>query len=298
MRLSDFFTTIYRPQRLLGKSPNTTRLIEVAIRNFGRTIATAPRLEHLTDDLIRQHMQAQLDKGRTIGTANRDASTLLAMWRHAHKLGMIEKYPQVTLLQEPQRTPEAWTAEQLARLFDTIDRQEGHFGPVPRSLWWRTLVMVCLETAERVGAVRQAQWGWISGNWINVPAEARKGGRRDRAYRLSPETVGHLLAIRMVSPKKVFPWPYSDGYLWRLFGELLGQAGLPAGRRNKFHMLRRTTASAVYAAGMDPQEALDHQYRRTTKRYLDPRFQRSEQACDVLASFLEVPRVTKKKKAQ
>lgn len=297
MRLIDFLNNTYAPQRLLGKSVNTRRLILVAIRNFGRTIATVPRLEHLTDDNVRLHMQTLLDKGRTIGTANRDASTLLSMWRHAHKLGMVAKWPQVTLLTEPQRTPEAWQPEQISRLLEQVRLEQGHFGPVPRALWWETLIRVCLDTGERIGAIRQAQWNWFTGEWINVPAEARKGGRRDRAYRLGSDTLGHILAIRMVSPKKVFPWPYSDGYLWRLFGDLLGKAGLPSDRRHKFHMLRRTTASAVHAAGGDAQEALDHQYRRTTARYLDPRFQRQDQACDVLAAFLQAPRKDQIRKA-
>jgi len=160
------------------------------------------------------------------------------------------------------------------------------------------MILLALDTGERIGALRQASWGWFRGEWFNVPAEARKGGRRDRAYRLGSDTIGHMLAIRLVSPAKPFPWQYCDMYLWNLFGKLLESAGLPATRRDKFHKLRRTTASAVHAAGMDAQEALDHQYRRTTSRYLDPRFTASRQPCDVLAEFLAnpTPRIEEKER--
>ena len=287
MQLERFFDKHYRPQRLFGKSPNTTRLYLISIRNFAKSIGKSPHLDDLTDENVRNHMQSMLNNGRTAATANKDRAQLLTLWRHAHRLGLIDRYPQVPQLLEPQRTPEAWTADQIHKLLNAAEKQVGHFGSVPRGLWWTALILLALDTGERIGALRQARWSWFSGQWINVPAEARKGGRRDRAYRVGPETFGHLMAIRLVSPRTVFPWQYSEGYLWRLFGELLESAGLPSGRRDKFHRLRRTTASAVHAAGMDAQEALDHQYRRTTKRYLDPRFSPSDQACDVLGRFLE-----------
>lgn len=295
MKLIDFLETVYKPTRLLGKSKDTSRLYRISIRNFGRTIGKVPELSDLTDTNLILHMQAMLDAGRTPATANKDRSQLLTLWRHAHRLGMVQDYPNVPQLVEPQRTPEAWLPEQIAKLLEVADDQDGHFGPVPRSLWWRSLILTALDTGERIGALRVAQWSWISGDWLNVPAEARKGRRRDRAYRLGTDTIGHLQAIRLVSPRHIWPWQYSEGYLWRLFGELLESAELPSGRRDKFHKLRRTTASVVNQAGLSAQEALDHSHRRVTQRYLDPRFNRSDQPCDVLATFLEMP---KKKKSR
>ena len=292
MTLTKFFHDIYRPQRLLGKSDNTTRLYLISIRNFGRTLTTEPTLADLTDLNLIRHIQRMRDAGRSPATCNKDRAQLLTLWRHAHRLGLVAVYPNVPQLIEPIRTPEAWLAGDIARLFDAIDKQTGHFGRVPRRLWWRTLLLLCLDTGERIGAVRQARWDWLCGDWLRIPAEARKGGRRDRAYRLSVDTLGHLAEVRTRSPVDVFPWPYCPVYLWTLFGDLLKSAGLPSDRRHKFHMLRRTTASVVHAAGMDAQDVLDHQYRRTTQRYLDPRFAPNRQACDALAEFLscEKPR--------
>ena len=295
MLLTDFFNDHYRPQRLLGKSKNTTRLYLFSIRSFGKTLATAPKLADLTDTNLIRHMQSVIDNGRAPATANKDRDQLLTIWRHAHRLGMVEGFPNVPRLNEPERTPQAWLPDEFARLLDTIDRQEGCFCDVPRSLWWKSLVLVCLDTGERITAIREARWDWFSDEWFQVPAEARKGSRRDRSYRLSNETLGHLEAIRLVSPSKPFPWPYCEMYIWSLYGKLLEEAGLPAGRRDKFHKIRRTTGSVAHAAGMDAQEVLDHQYRRTTNRYLDPRFTRDRQACDVMSDFLANPVKTTKR---
>lgn len=298
MNIQAFFDTHYRPQRLLGKSPNTVRLYNLSIRSFGKTVATVPKLKHLTDMNVIAHMQRVVDLGRSPATANKDRDQLLTIWRHAHRLGLVGQYPNCPRLNEPQRTPQAWLPEEFERLLEAIEQEEGYFDSVPRSLWWRTLILICLDTGERITALRQAKWDWFSGEWFTVPAEARKGGRRDRAYRLSVETIGHLEAVRMVSPKSPFPWPYCDMYLWILFGKLLEKSGLPNTRRDKFHKIRRTTGSVAHAAGLDAQEVLDHQSRRTTQRYLDPRFQRDRQACDVLSKFLGKPQSEDRRSGQ
>lgn len=289
MDLKHFFETHYRPQRLLGKSENTTRLYLLSIRSFGKTLATDPRLIHLTDANISRHMQRVMDAGRSPATANKDRSQLLTLWRHAHRLKLIDAWPNVAELKQPERTPKAWLPEEFAQLLATADKEPLHFGRVPRSLWWRSLLLLALDTGERITALRHARWDWFSGEWFHVPAESRKGGRRDRAYRLSEETIGLLLRVRQVATSEPFPWPYCDMYLWTLFGKLLEKAGLPHGRRDKFHKIRRTTGSVAHAAGLDAQEVLDHQYRRTTQRYLDPRFTRDRQPCDVLAEYLSNP---------
>lgn len=298
MKLQDFFDTHYRPQRLLGKSAKTTRLYNLSIRSFGKTLETVPLLEHLTDQNVVKHMQQVIDNGNSPATANKDRDQLLTIWRHAHRLGMITDYPNCPKLNVPERTPRAWLPEEFSRLLSVIESEDGYFETVPRSLWWKSIILTCLDTGERIAAIRQSRWDWFSGDWFVVPAEARKGGRRDRPYRLRAETLGHLEAIRLVSPTEVFPWPYCEGYLWTLYGNLLKKAGLPHGRRDKFHKIRRTTGSVAHANGLDAQEVLDHQYRRTTQRYLDPRFQRDRQACDVLAEFLAKPRETERRDGQ
>ena len=291
MTLLEFFNAEYKPRRLFGKSPNTTRLYLLSIQSYCRTIGRQARLEDLTDNGLRRHMESVVAAGRSPATANKDRAQLLALWRLAFHLRLHDVSPDVQPYKEPERTPVAWLSDELAKLFDTINGLDGFLLTVPRSLWWHTLIRLSLETGERIGALANAQWLWLRGEWLFVPAEARKGSRSDRCYRLSPEVVAMLEQIRQykASDTKIFVWPYCSAYLWTKYKDILKLAKLPHGRRDMFHKHRRTTGSVAYAAGLDPQDVLDHQYRRTTKRYLDVRFTRTQQPCDILASYLASP---------
>jgi len=291
LKLIEFFENHYEPRRLFGKSANTSRLYRLSIASFGRTLARCPSIADLTDDNLRKHMQRVVANGRSTATANKDRSQLLAMWRFAFQLKMHTCAPDVPSYKEPERIPVAWLQGELQSLFETIAKTPGKFDRIPQKLWWQTLVRLALDTGERIGALSQVRWDWIQAEWILVPAEARKGSRADRSYRLSSEVVDLLEQVRKcrASGPLVFHWPYCRMYLWTKYKKLLKEAGLPSTRRDAFHKLRRTTASVSYAAGLDPQDVLDHQYRRTTQRYLDPKFQRTQQPCDILAAYLANP---------
>ena len=288
--VSDFFENTYRIRRLRGKSPETSRLYRITIRNFEKSLGRPAFLSDLTNDNVSALMQFQLDRGRTKATANKDRQQLLTIWRYATQQGLHETWPDVPAEVEPQRVPQAWLADDLQKLFATVDGLTKQVGDVPGRLWWRGVLMTCLDTGERIGAVRQLRWEWLESDWVLFPAEVRKGGKRDRRYMLSQHTCNVLAEIKKhVTGPLAFPWPYSDGYIWASFGNLLASAGLPKGRRDKFHRMRRTTASVVHQAGMDATEALDHQQRRTTQRYLDPRFARERQPSKALEDFLRNP---------
>lgn len=289
MLLDVFFETHYRIRKLRGKSNETSRLYRISVSNFSRFLGRPARLADLTNDNVSAHMQWMLDRGREKATANKDRSQLLALWRFATRCGLLTTFPDVAPEVEPVRVPTAWLQSDISKLLLAVDAMPGSVGDVPASLWWRTLIEVCLDTGERIGAVIQAKRDWLQGDWLLFPAEARKGGKRDRMYKLSQSTVERLAELRQHTGAELFPWPYCHNYLWKRFKAILEQAGLPAGRRDKFHRLRRTTASVVYAAGMDAQDVLDHQNKRTTQRYLDPRFTRQTQASQVLADWLRNP---------
>lgn len=296
MLLLDFFTEEYKPRRLLGKSANSDRLYRLSIAAFSKTIGRPATLADLTNMNLVRHMQNRIEgklfAGKSRGTANKDRCQLLAIWRMAHRLGYVQVFPEVPELTEPERVPKAWTRDDLEKLFAYIDRMSGDLGRVPARLWWRALVMLALDTAERIGAVRAARWEWLEDRWIQMPAEVRKGGKRDKKYWLSPLTHSLIMQMKKLNADAVLilPWPRCSNSIWIEYGKILKAAGLPNGRQDKFHRLRKTTASVLFAAGCNPQEALDHQHRRTTKRYIDPRFTREIQPSDYLAKFLSEPK--------
>jgi len=290
MRLHEFYLSNYKTSRLHGKSKNTFRLYEICIRHFSRSLGREPMLSDLNDKTIRSHLQRLLDEGRSKATVNKERCSLVAMWRYACKLKLIEDWPDIPKESEPHRTPRAWKHDDVSALLAACQRAPGLIGACPAWLFWTTLVNLCLETGERIGAVLQCEWTWLEGDSINVLAEARKGAKRDKLHRLSPYTVSLIGQMkRYKESKQIFHWPYSYTYIWNRYRKLLESAGLPTGRGFAMHRLRKTCASVAYAAGLDPQEILDHTDRRTTQRYLDPSFTRQTQPAEILAAWLRTP---------
>jgi len=289
MLLADFFNDIYIPRRLRGKSERSTILYRLCIKRFGETLERRATIFDLTEDNLLKHLAARSKVAPA--TRNKELAELTAMWRLASQRGLLSSWPDVQPEPEPERAPIAWLANEVHQLLDCIKKQNGNIGGVPESLWWQGLVRLTLDTGERISAVRVAKWSWIQGEWALVPAEARKGKTRDRRYRLGADTRSVLSQIQFIGAddKNVFPWPYFQSYLYNKFEELLEKAGLPTTRKHKFHCLRKTSASVAHAAGLDATDCLDHSDRRTTQRYLDPRYVRDRQPCDVLASFLSLP---------
>jgi integrase len=290
MLLTVFFESVYIPRRLRGKSAGTIRLYRLCISQFAKTVGKPPMVADLTEDWILCHLARRAEVAPA--TRNKELSQLLAMWRLASQRGLIATWPDIHAEHEPERAPIAWMPSELQSLLTAASRIDGQLGGIPACRWWDAMIRVILDTGERIGAVRQIRWEWIQGEWLLVPAEARKGKTRDRRYRLSAETIKALASLRkcLGSSKEVFPWPYGETYLWNRFKLVLKAAGLPETRKHQLHCLRKTVGSAVYAAGGSPQDALDHADRRTTQRYLDPRVVKKEQPCDILAAYLAHPR--------
>ncbi len=289
MLLTEFFNDHYVPRKLRGKSERSVILYRLCIKRFAETVGHNPTVSDLTEDNVLKHLSRRQKVAPA--TRNKELAELTAMWRLAAQKKMLETWPEIQPEPEPERDPIAWLAEEMQQLLNAATRQLGDIEGVPAWLWWHGLIRLVLDTGERISAVRVAKWNWIQGEWLMVPAEARKGKTRDRRYRLSDVTQQVLAQIRdcKTGDSSVFPWPYCDGYLWDKYKAILDQAGLPSDRKHKFHALRKTTGSVAHAAGLDATDCLDHSDRRTTQRYLDPRFVRDKQPCDVLAEYLRSP---------
>lgn len=288
MKLEQFFNDVYKPKKLHGKSPNTTRLYQVCFRNFSKTLGQTPMLSDLTNELVIKHMQRMLDDGRAKATANKERCQLVALWRYAAQIKLLDSWPDVPKEQEPQRIPQAWTLSDMEKLLAAANRQKGCIGDAPAWLWWVTLIRFCLDTGERISAMMACQWDWIESDHVVIRAEVRKGSRRDKWTQLSTETCDLLRQLRQHTGRTncVFAWPYCKTYLWTRYKVILIDAGLPTGRKCGVHRIRKTAASVAFQAGLDPQDLLDHTDRRTTHRYLDPRFTRKTQPSAIFSDWL------------
>jgi len=275
MKLSELFEDYFSPLRLRGKSPNTTRLYRCTLRSYDKFLGRPAEVERDLDDLQLARFLSARASVRSPYTAERERNQIVSLWRFASDRRIVDSRPCVPPASRlPERIPSVWSADQLRHLISVAGATPGIIGDAPAGIFWRALISTLYESAERISAIM----GTTVGDWqsprLLVRAEHRKGGKRDRMYTLTSDTcdlVNYL--CRGHSPDdKIFRWDRNWTYLWSKFGDIVEAAGLPGGRRAKFHQLRRCAASFYAAAGGNPTQLLDHSSPKITRAYLDPRY--------------------------
>jgi len=287
MQLNAFYRDFYAVLKLRSRSVRTKQLYLSTIRGFDRWLGRSAELADLNDLTVNRYLAYLRDRELSPFTVNKERSNLLALWNYAARKGYIALWPDVPTEIEPEVIPRAWMEDEMKRIFAACDGIPGAFVGIPCPLWWKLLLSVIWDSGERISAVRGIEWRHLDleRQWLTIPAKLRKGKKSDKAFQLSSETVSILRQVKKVSRNTlVFPWPYSETYLWKKYGLLLKSAGLDAGPRSKFHRIRRTVASYYEASGGDATELLGHSDRKVTrKHYLDPRVvQQQKPACETL----------------
>jgi integrase len=293
-QLTVFFREVYRPLKLRGKSANTTRLYEATFASMRRLIGREPTIGDISDDLTVTRYLELLSTtvsgrtGRRLSpyTVEKQRTQICAMARLAFDRGILTG-ARLAIAPEtlPERTPEAWTHEEMVRVFDAAKSANGRIGKLLTSAVMPALISFIYDTGERVTACLEALRDDYHRPHCLVRAEARKGKKKDKLFRLSDETCDLLDAIVVPSSPMLITIPPSQrARIWPIFGEIVEAAGLAGGRSSKFHKIRRTVASAYAAAGQDSSALLGHSSKRITERYyLDPKITGGPPApCDVL----------------
>lgn len=269
MTLQQLFDDFYRPLRLRGRSHNTSRLYGCTIRSFSKWLTYPATIQDLTDLTLSRFLEHRATY-RSPYTAEKERTQLLSLWRFAADRGLLADRPCVPPAPLPDRIPQAWTVEQLQALMRAAAATRGYIGEVPAGTWYSALLNVLWESAERIGAVLACRPCDFVQPLLTVQAEYRKGGKRDRTYRLSPATCDLLEQAR--GKRRLLEWPQNPGYLWAKYKDVVARAGLGHDRKCGFHQLRRSAASHYAALGGDAVKLLDHSSPRITHRwYLDRR---------------------------
>jgi integrase len=258
---------VYAPLRAI--SPRTLKLYEFTLDAFRDFLGHEPMTSDL-DELVVARFLSHREQTRAAATAQKDRAQLHAIWEFLARRKAVDTWPTMRQVNVPERVPEAWLTEEFARLLATASGEKTVIAGIPGGLFWRALLLLAYDTGERITALTLVRWPDVRGGYVLFRAETRKGKRRDIVREIGPETQAALEAIRG-DRDLVFPWPYCHTYLWTRLSIILRRAKLPAGRRDKFHKIRRTTASYYEAAGHSAQRLLDHASPATTRKYLDPR---------------------------
>lgn len=273
----------YERIKIRSRRPSTKRLYRITLELFDRHLGRPAVQSDLNDDTVSAFAVWRAASGVSKKTVNRDLANLLALWRWLHHLGEARNWPQVELEVPPKRVPVALLREEVARVMLAIELESMPVAGVPGPLFWKALIMLLWNTAERIGAIMSLEWDAIDleRGWVRFDAEGRKGGVEDNALPISPETCEALKLIRR-GREKVFHWPYHRTYIFYRLGKILTRAGIPKGRMYKFHLFRKTVASYYEAAGGNATALLKHSSRKVTECYLDPRICKVPAPIDLL----------------
>jgi len=276
--IMEFFQQVYLPVRLLGK-PLTVEQHIIVIRRLCRHLCRAAMLTDLNDELIAAHLQWALQQGLARPTVNDARSYLLTLWRFAYKRKLVREWPLVDKLREYRRLPKAWTTTELERLLSAAAATPGMIERVPAGGWWTALLLVMYDTGVRRRAAFSIEREHVDldTGWLIVPAENQKQAVEQR-FKLSDQTVDAIRRIWLPPRRLLFPWAFRKEQLYRHLKVILGRAGLPCGRADMFHKLRKTCASYIAkAAGLDAaSRQLGHSGVEVSKRYVDPQIAQSQ----------------------
>lgn len=256
------------------RDEKTRTQYRIALGNFRDFLGREGTLDDLTDDAMTRFIIWLRDvRELHPRTCNDRRSRLNALWTWLANREFLLRRPTNCPLEEPQRTPRAWTQDELRRLIRACHDSPGTIGPLPASTFWLAFHSLAWDTGARTSELLQLRWEWLDHGtgWVSVPAYARKGQKRDACYRLQPDTMAVLSTFRRPTGP-ILGWDYHASRFWQLYSELLTRAGLPNSRYDKPQKMRRSHGSWLAAAGGDATGSLGHLDSATTRQhYLDPR---------------------------
>lgn len=278
--LWDLCEETYFPLKIdIGKE--TRRQYALAMDDFGRTLGHRPTIDDLTDSTLTFWARKLLDrvhpKPLSAWTINERTGRIKTLWKWLACKGIVKTFPTVKPLPVPDPIPRAWSKNELARLFEAAELEQGTIAGIPAGLWWRARMAFHWYTGERKGAVDRLRMEWVyldSDPPISrIPAGARKGGKKNGMYHMPPPLVDALRAIWKPSRDLVFENDRPSMY-WLWWNGILKRAGLPTGSKFKTQCLRVSHATWCEKAGGDATRSLMHSNRATTmKHYIDASFQ-------------------------
>jgi integrase len=268
MTLHQILIDFYAP--MTGISDRTIKLYGYTLRSWGELLGRPPEPADLEELTVARFLSHRV-RTMSAGTAAKDKAQITALWGFCSRRKLCDTWPQTPRIIVPERIPEAWLADELQRLIDSARQEPNTYCGFPGSLVFPAMLLTAYSTGERIGAIMALKCRDVRGCSVIFRAEDRKGRRRDIFRDISVACADALLAVRRGPDDTAIPWGRHPTYVYNRLKIILKRAGLPHGRQDKFHKVRKTTASYYEAAGGSAQRLLDHSSPAVTRRYLDPR---------------------------
>lgn len=272
---------------LLYKLDFTSSTVEqytICLRQINCWSGHVVTLLELDTDLILSFMRHRKSLGRSPRTVNNTRHMLIALWRHAFRQKLTKHHPPDSIdlpkLKVVKQIPEAWSLQELNRILHACDNSRAL--PYWDHLHWRSLILCLYDCGIRLDSMLSVKVVDIQNGFLT---SRKSKTNQETSHKLHPDTLAVIDRLPEHESGLLFPWPFKRRQIWREYRKILKAAGLPTGRRDQFHKLRRTSATHLAAvAGIDAAEQhlghSTHGLARST--YIDPRFMPSVKAADVM----------------
>lgn len=281
-------------------APGSRQQLAIATRQFERWYleyrGRPPRPADLDRDALHDWMDALNDTGRAAPTINSKRAALLSLANFAADAGLTEPTRRVKRMTEGEDPPTAWSLAEFERLLWSARAEPGDWSGVPAGVCWEFGLLCIWDTGARfheLWAATTAHLNLTDGTWL-VPATHRKGRRRGRLYHLAADTCAAIGATLDTPRERLWPFPYGRRQVWVHWDRILDRAGLPTGRRFKWHCVRRTAESHA-AAERGPSwaaEAVGHTEAVARRHYLAPSIFKTPTLADCLPRPTATPRLS------
>ena len=253
-----------------------------AFNHWDRIIGTN-MVGSLTDGNFAKYVETRQADGVASDTIKGELNKILAFARWCVKRTALAE-PECKSPPKSRKAPKAWNKQEVRRLFKEARITNRSIYGMPGSVYWPALLYTAWDTAERIGALLELERDDVDLHQRFIRLSHRKGHGRELVKKITPETCKALGLLFRTMPGHTKVFLYGcPSTLWKSYGRILEDAGLPSGRDSKFHRIRKTHATWLHRAGGDATESLGHSTDEVTRaNYLDPRYSQEKTADELL----------------
>ncbi len=161
----DLLEDQYRPRKLLGKSERSLTELRGTVNAWARCLGREPELADLCDDEVVTFLAWYYDQPvsttrphHELASVEKQRRNLVAIANFAVKTGLLAEPLSIEPFDVPDREPQAWSEEQLAKLLYQASIMPGTIGGIPAGRWWVALILMIYACGPRITAIMKLRW--------------------------------------------------------------------------------------------------------------------------------------------
>lgn len=213
-------------------SAATIQQLKIAALLFERW-ASGVTLETIDDDVVNAWLVFRRDSGLSPRTVRGNRTSILMLWKDAHLHDEAPRGPRrVRLIKCPELLVDGYDRHEMGRLIAVASKLPHRFNksPMPRRIYWRSLLLAYWDTALRLADLLSLESGWIwrmpDGCGKLVIVQAKTGFQIPHILR--PATMEAIDECIAAGPKRRRIWGgiITQRHFYPAFKKLARQAGL------------------------------------------------------------------------